>query len=132
MAVFTIGEAAKAAGVTPRAVRLYEAKGLLPTSERSDSGYRLFSDGDIETLAFIRRGRHLGLSLEAIAEIISMADSGTPCCDRTQALLAQRLVEIDEAIADLQELRTTIAKAQGVKAGQIPGSRCIVIDEAAP
>lgn len=131
MAIYTIGEAAKAAGVTPRAVRLYESKGLLPTSPRSDAGYRLFGDEDVEALAFIRRGRSLGLSIDAIAEVITISDSGAPCCDRTQALLAQRLEEIDAAISDLQRLREAIAEAQEVKTGQKAGSRCVVIDHVA-
>lgn len=130
MAARTIGEAAKAAGVTTRAVRLYESRGLFPAAERTDAGYRLFSAEDVEVLAFIRRGRGLGLSLDAIAEIIRASDDGSPCCDRTQALLAQRLDEIDNAIADLQRLRARIAQAQRVKAEQRTGSRCVVIEQA--
>lgn len=130
MAVHTIGEAARAAGVTTRAVRLYESRGLLAPAVRTDAGYRLFSDADVEVLAFIRRGRSLGLSLDAIAEIIAASDDGSPCCDRTQALLAQRLDEIDQAIADLQRLRAAVANAQQVKAEQRDGSRCVVIENA--
>ena len=74
MTSYTIGEAAKTAGVTRRAVRLYESKGLLPVPDRTGSGYRLFTDDDIAILAFIRRGRSLGLSLDAIAEILSCRD----------------------------------------------------------
>lgn len=126
----TIGDAAKAAGVTPRAVRFYEAKGLISSPERTGSGYRLFTDEDIDTLTFIRRGRSLGLTLDAIAEIIEISENGAPCCDRTNALLAQRLDEIDAAIGDLQRLRDTITRAQRVRVGQAPGSRCVVIEQA--
>ena len=130
MRTYTIGEAAQVAGVTTRAIRLYEAKGLVPVPERTDAGYRLFTDSDIDTLAFIRRGRSLGLSLDAIAEVIDISERGEPCCDRTRALLAQRLFEIDTAIADLQQLRATIAQAQRVEADPTAGSRCVVIDRA--
>jgi DNA-binding transcriptional MerR regulator len=125
----TIGEAADAAGVTTRAVRLYESKGLIRAAERNQSGYRLFTDDDVQVLAFIRRGRSLGLSLGAIAEIIEISEHGAPC-ERTNALLTQRLAEIDGAITDLQALRDTITDAQRVRTDQ-PGSRCAVIEQAA-
>jgi len=131
VATFTIGKAAKAAGVTPRAVRLYESKGLVASPERTQSGYRLFTDDDIEALAFIRRGRSLGLSLDAIAEIMEISQRDAPCCDRTKALLAERLVEIDAAIADLRRLRETVATAQELDVDQATGVRCAVIEHAA-
>lgn len=53
----TIGPAAKAAGVTRKAVRVYEAKGLLPDPQRTAAGYRLYSDHDVARLRFIRRAR---------------------------------------------------------------------------
>ncbi len=130
MASYRVGAAAKAAGITSRAVRLYESKGLVPSADRTPAGYRLFTDEDIEVLTFIRRGRSLGLSLDAIAEIIAISDDGAPC-DRTRALLTQRVEEIDAAIADLQRLRQVITRAQHVKVDAPAGSRCVLIDQVA-
>lgn len=130
MGTYTIGEAAEAAGVTTRAVRLYETKGLVPPPERTPSGYRVFTDAHVEVLEFVRRGRSLGLSLDAIAEIMDISASGQPCCDRTKDLLAQRLGQIDAAIADLQQLRQAISRAQNVTADQASGNRCVVIEQA--
>lgn len=108
---YTIGEVAEAAGVTARAVRLYESKGLLPSADRTASGYRTFSDEHIEILTFIRQARSLGLTLEAIGEIVALAEEGAPCA-RTRALLAQRVTEIDQTIADLEQLRDKIMRTQ--------------------
>lgn len=124
---YTIGQAAKAAGVTARAVRLYESKGLLPEAARSPSGYRELTNDDVETLAFIRRGRSLGLSLDAIAEIVAAAADGAPC-DRTRALLAQRVDEIDRAVADLQALRSAIVCAIDTPLDETAGQRCALIE----
>ncbi|HZJ26929.1 MAG TPA: MerR family DNA-binding protein [Acidimicrobiia bacterium] len=124
---YTIGEVARAAGVTRRAVRLYESNGLLPAADRSQSGYRVFCDLHVEVLQFITQARSLGLSLESIAEIASLAESGATPCDRTSALLAQRLAEIDEAIADLHQLRNTITRAQD-RPRHLSGIRCAVIE----
>jgi len=128
---YTIGEAAKAAGVTARAVRLYESKGLCASADRTASGYRVFTDDDIASLTFVRCARHLGLSLDAIAEIMAVADEGASPCERTRALLAQRVNEIDAAIADLQLLRARIVTAQTADLAQVPASRCAVIEQAA-
>lgn len=126
----TIGEAARTAGVSARAIRLYESKGLLPEAERTGSGYRVLTDVHIDALEFIRRGRSLGLSLDAIAEIMDIAASGAPCCDRTKSLLAHRVAEIDAAIVDLQRLRETVVRAQQVDVDQAAGARCAVIEAA--
>ncbi len=129
MKSYTIGEAAKAAGVTARAVRFYESRGLVPTPDRSASGYRLFTDDDVDVLTFIRRGRSLGLSLDAIAEVLRISENGAPC-DRTKALLAQRLAEIDATITDLKRLRKAILSAQNGRDRRRTGSRCAVIEQA--
>jgi predicted transcriptional regulator len=55
----TIGQAAQAAGVTRKAVRVYEAKGLLAAADRTIAGYRLYTERDVELLTFIRRARTL-------------------------------------------------------------------------
>ncbi len=130
MGTYTIGEAARAAGVTARAVRLYEARGLVPAPDRTGSGYRLFTDEHLEVLQFIRRGRSLGLSLDAIAEIMEIAVSGESCCDRTRALLSQRVDQIDATIADLRHLRELVVNAQTVSVDQLSGERCAVIEQA--
>ena len=125
---YTIGEAAKTAGVTTRAIRLYETKGLFATPERTAAHYRLFTDNDVARLTFIRRARQLGLSLNAIAEIIAAADQGASPCERTCSLLAQRIAEIDALMADLTRLRATIAAAQGADVTDTSATYCAVIE----
>ena len=46
----TVGAAADAAGVSAKAVRLWEAKGLLPAAERTEAGYRVFTEHDLDVL----------------------------------------------------------------------------------
>ncbi len=52
--LMNIGEAAKAAGVSPKMVRHYEQTGLLPPAERTESGYRLYGEREVSVLRFIR------------------------------------------------------------------------------
>jgi len=81
--MLTVGQVAAAAGVSAKAVRLYEARGLLPPAARSAAGYRVFDESDVDTVRFIRRARSLGLSLDAAAEILATRRSGKVPCART-------------------------------------------------
>lgn len=110
----TVGEAARAGGVTPKAVRLYETKRLLPPAERTESGYRLYSRQDVEVLQFIRQAKALGLSLEEIREILDLQRGGEQPCGQVLRLLDQHIEEINRAMADLRALRTRLAAARDV------------------
>ena len=68
--LMNIGDAAKAAGVSPKMVRQYEQTGLLPPAERTESGYRLYGQREVSVLRFIRQSRRLGFSVPQIAELI--------------------------------------------------------------
>ncbi|GAB2883063.1 Cd(II)/Pb(II)-responsive transcriptional regulator [Streptomyces deserti] len=129
----TIGKAAQAAGVTRKAVRVYEAKGLLPAAERTTTGYRLYSQADVELLTFIRRACTLGLRLDDIREVLAIRDGGIPPCATVRDLLDARIAEIDAAVTDLLALRTTLVTTRG-RADDCPDERpvtvCSIIEEA--
>jgi MerR family copper efflux transcriptional regulator len=107
----TVGAAAKAVGVSAKAVRIWEAKGLLPPATRTEAGYRLFSDDDIAILRFILRARTLGLTLPEIKDILDLHRQGTAPCEQVTVLLDQHIRDIDRAIAELQALRASLAAA---------------------
>jgi MerR family copper efflux transcriptional regulator len=50
-----IGDVAKAVGVNVQTLRYYERVGLMPVPKRSDSGYRLYTDGTVRMVAFVKR-----------------------------------------------------------------------------
>lgn len=65
-----IGAVAKATGLTVRTLHHYDAIGLLTPSERSEAGYRLYGDADVERLYRILALRGMGFSLEEIADAL--------------------------------------------------------------
>lgn len=72
--IYTTGEFAKKAGVSVRTIRYYDKQGMLKPSHISQSGYRLYTDGDFARLQKILTLKYLGFSLEEIREI-SMKDT---------------------------------------------------------
>lgn len=129
----TVGQAAEASGLTRRAVRLYEERGLLRSAPRTATGYRLYGRDDIDTLTFIRRARALDLSLDDIDAILALRGGGTSPCAAVRTMVDARIAEIDRAIAELRALRATLiyareeASASGSEPGQ-GGGVCPVIE----
>lgn len=106
-----IGQAATAAGVSPKMIRHYELIGLLPEADRNESGYRLYSEREVSVLRFIGRSRHLGFSIAQIAELIGLwSDSKRSSrevktvAERHLASLEEKRREIEQMMAGLSEL----------------------------
>ena len=64
--MYRIGELAKLADVTPDTIRYYEKQQMMDHDIRTEGGFRLYSDNDLQRLRFIRYARQLGFTLEAI------------------------------------------------------------------
>jgi MerR family transcriptional regulator, copper efflux regulator len=123
----TVGDAAAAVGVSPKAIRIWESKGLLPPAERTDAGYRLFTDDDIEILRFIGRAKTLGLTLLEIKGILDLHRQGTAPCDQVTALLDAHIRDIDRKIAELRALRSGLSTAlQSARRDQSQGRAATV------
>lgn len=67
-----IGEVAEQTGLSLRTIRHYDDVGLLPATERTEGGFRVFSDDDVERLMVIKQMKPLGFSLEEMAEILGL------------------------------------------------------------
>ena len=108
----TIGELARDSGVTLRALRFYQSKGLL--APRRNGSTRLFSHEDRDRLALILQGKRLGFTLTEIREMLSARDRGCvkalpigrrKCVEQINLLERQRR-DIDGALAELRQIYT--------------------------
>ena len=70
--MYRIGELAKLANVTPDTIRYYEKQQMIDHEVRTEGGFRLYTDNDLQRLRFIRYARHLGFTLEWIRELLSI------------------------------------------------------------
>jgi DNA-binding transcriptional MerR regulator len=99
-----IGRASKRTGASPDAIRFYERSGLLPRMPRTNGGFRLYSEQDVATLLFIRRGQRLGFSLAEIRELVSLRTRRHKPCEKVRDVLGRKLVHVREKIRELREL----------------------------
>jgi MerR family copper efflux transcriptional regulator len=110
---FTVGEAARRVGTTAKTLRYYEAMGLLPPARRGRNGYRHYDSGDLNRLAFIRRAKALGLTLDEIRELVTVAEDGR--CELTKAelsqILARKIDDCTRRIDALVAFRSTLEAA---------------------
>ena len=105
MSKYTTGEIAKLCNVSVRTVQFYDTKGLLPPSELTDGGRRLYTDADLSELRFICTLKDLGCSLDSIKGILN-----SKSCKKVLTLLldeqAKRLNdEINERKVQLEAIR---------------------------
>ncbi|WP_299951822.1 MerR family transcriptional regulator [uncultured Modestobacter sp.] len=108
-----IGQVAERTGLSLRTIRFYEETGLVVPTARSDGGFRLYSDQDVERLEVIKRMKPLGFSLEEMQELLTLLhDLGQGGGDR--AALVDRLQMFHEAaVARVTALRDQLAVAEG-------------------
>src|SRR5688572_18623507 len=105
-----IGDLAKLRGATTKTIRYYELLGLLPEPQRTDSGYRLYDEKDVERLVFIRKAKGLGFSLTEIKETLALYDSKQDPCIHVLALLERKIQEIDQLVRELHELQRELMR----------------------
>ncbi len=106
-----IGEIARLAGVTAKAVRFYERKRVLPPAKRAANRYRLYDDEAVGMLRFVKQATGLGLTLAEIKDIIAIRRGGRPPCTHVHRLLRDKAAELDRKLEDLLELRRRIRRS---------------------
>ncbi|MBA3322264.1 MAG: MerR family DNA-binding protein, partial [Pyrinomonadaceae bacterium] len=101
-ATLKIGEVSKRSGIGIEALRFYERSGLLGRPARTQSGYRVYDEGALERLDFIKRAQVLGFSLDEIKRIIADKQAGRSPCAEVREIVRERLQELDERMKEMR------------------------------
>lgn len=100
-----IGELARAAATTAETIRYYERIGLLPAPPRTAGNYRAYTAEHARRLAFTRRARDLGFSIDQVRTLLTLADDTAQPCEAVDALAREHLAEVERKLAALTALR---------------------------
>jgi MerR family mercuric resistance operon transcriptional regulator len=106
----TIGKLSLLTGVNIETIRYYEKIKVLPAPPRTDSGRRMYGPMETRILAFVRRSRELGFSLDEVRTLLRLGGPEKASCREVRKIAAHHLDEIRAKITDLRKLERLLAK----------------------
>jgi MerR family mercuric resistance operon transcriptional regulator len=123
-----IGDLSKRTGCNIETIRYYERICLLPAPPRSAGRYRIYDNADLRRLAFIRRARELGFTLDQVRALLALSENDSQgTCAEARELAAHHLGEVRAKIADLWAMERVLADAvKRCAASGLPS--CPIID----
>ena len=122
-----IGRISRLSGVNIETIRYYERIKMVPAPPRTASGRRAYDLAHLRVLAFIRRSRELGFSLDEIRALIRLGGPEKATCREVREIAAHHLDDIRAKINDLRKLERLLAKTVAECSGQtVPD--CPVLD----
>ncbi|WP_223160955.1 MerR family transcriptional regulator [Salinicola aestuarinus] len=123
----TIGRLAKATDTKAVTIRYYESAGLISPVNRTQGGYRLYTDREKDRLLFIKRARQLGLSLEDVKSLLGLADDENAPCEQVDSIIHEQLERVRSRVRDLLKLEQELGRLErGCKAETI--GECKIIE----
>jgi len=117
---WTVGELARELGITPRAVRFYEDRGLILPKRAGTT--RVYARRDRARLILILRGKQLGFSLRDIKEFLDLYDADPAHAEQLRLLLQKvrpRIASLDEQRAALDQTLTELRRIEGQAAAAL-------------
>ncbi len=117
--MFQIGELAERVGLSLRTVRYYEEMGLLSPKKRSEGGFRLYTEDQVDRLALIKQMKPLGFTISEMRELLDAR--ATLRSQRAGAKARRAAADALSAFADqaaerVLELRSQLDQAEGFAA----------------
>ena len=110
-----IGEVAQRAGLSLRTVRYYEEMGLLTPEDRTEGGFRLYTEEHVERLALIKQMKPLGFKVQEIRDVLRAGEvvSDEHSDEDAREAARERLRGFAAAAAErCTELREQLARAE--------------------
>ena len=125
---FTIGDLARHTGCKVQTIRYYEQVGLMPPARRTSGNQRRYGLGHIQRLKFIRHGRELGFSLQAIRQLMNLADDPQQSCEAADRIAQAQLRQVESRIDRLQALQAELKRmVKQCRGGRIRECRVIEV-----
>ncbi len=104
-----VGTAARRTGLPAKTIRYYEEIGLISPG-RAGNGYRDYTGDDIHRLAFLRRARNLGFSIDDCRQLMALYRDRSRASHDVRAIASAHVAAIEEKVRELQSMRATLQK----------------------
>ena len=124
---FTIGKLARLAGVNIQTVRYYERAGLLHPISKTGAGYRLYGEGELKRLRFVRHAKELGFTLKEIKELMELRVDSPSACAEVLKRAEEKLRDVEEKIEKLNELRGILNELTTACRERTPTGECPIL-----
>jgi len=108
--MISIGEMSRRTSVKVPTIRYYEQMGLISAPERSEGNQRRYSQSELQRLSFIKHARDLGLTIDAIRELIELSDRPNEPCAFADEIAAQHLGSVQKKIKQLKKLEKELKR----------------------
>lgn len=125
---YTISQLARAADLPTTTLRFYERAGLLAAADRSAGNYRLYTDQSLARLRFIRAAQAIGFTLDDVRTLLGSGEQTSPSCCDVQALIEERLDDIDRRLKDLRHVQRVLRSALQNCVAEEWAGRCHVLE----
>jgi Cu(I)-responsive transcriptional regulator len=104
-----VSSAARKSGLPAKTIRYYEEVGLL-TADRAANGYRDYSNEDVHRLAFLKRARGLGFSIEDCRQLMSLYKDRERASHDVREIAVAHVATIEDKIKELESMRRTLTR----------------------
>lgn len=111
---YSIGEAAKKAGLSAYTLRYYDKEGLLPFVERTPAGFRIFKDSDLEWLAVISCLKNTGMSIKDIKKFINWCMEGDSTLEKRLNMFKTQKKRVQDQMNELKDLWMRLTIKYGI------------------
>lgn len=125
--MMNISDVAKKTGLTSKAIRFYEQKGLVTPPLRGENGYRSYNQQHLNELTLLRQARQVGFNLEECGELVNLFNDPVRHSADVKARTLQKVAEIERHISELQAMRTQLLTLAEACPGD-EGADCPIMD----
>lgn len=121
----TIGKLSDISGFSTDTIRYYEKMGVLGKPERAANGYRVYTQGTLNILLFIKRAKVINFTLEEIKTLLTMSDSNDAVCGEVLAMVESKITAFKTELSDTQLALDALQRfAHDCPGGQVPTAHC--------
>ena len=122
-----ISDVAKKTGLTSKAIRFYEEKGLVTPPLRSENGYRSYTQKHLDELTLLRQARQVGFNLDECGDLVNLFNNPARHSADVKSRTLEKVAEIERHILELQTMRDQLlALAESCPGDE--GADCPIID----